>query len=266
MGIVNVTPDSFSDGGHLGSVELAVEHAEGLIADGADLLDLGGESTRPGATEIPADEQCARVLPVVRALRERGHDLPVSVDTRSAAVARAAVEAGADLVNDVSGLHHDPAMRATVAELGVPAIVMHMRGTPADMRRRTEYHDVVRDVLDELGRTLDAARAAGVRELVADPGIGFAKTAEQSMALLAATRRLHALDVPLLVGPSRKSFLAEVSGEDPGAKPAEARHDATTAAVTWCASQGTHVVRVHDVRSAAAACRLVARLVSAADR
>ena len=260
MGIVNLTPDSFSDGGRHDDADRGVEHALRLVEEGADVLDLGGESTRPGAPEITADEQCRRVLPVLRGLRERGVDVPVSVDTRSAEVARRAVEAGADVVNDVSGLAHDPDMRTTVAELGVPAIVMHMRGTPADMRERTAYDDVVTDVLGELRATLDAAREAGVRHLVADYGIGFAKTADQSMRLLAETERFHELGVPLLVGPSRKSFLRDVSGERDGDEPAAARHDATVAAVTVAAQLGASLVRVHDVASAAAACRLVAAL------
>jgi len=256
MGIVNATPDSFSDGGLFLDPAAAVAHAARLVEDGADLLDVGGESTRPGAAEVPEEEQLRRLLLVVEGVRERFPALPISVDTRSARVARESVAAGADLVNDVSGLAHDPAMRATVAELGVPAVVMHMRGTPADMRGRAEYGDVVAEVVVELRAALDAARAAGVEHLLADPGLGFAKTAEQSATLLSATDRLvRELGVPLLVGPSRKSFLALATGR------ADAdRTGATVGAATVAALLGAHVLRVHDV----AACRDAVRLADLA--
>lgn len=268
MGIVNVTPDSFSDGGVHDDTERALEGCARLIADGADLLDIGPESTRPGAPERPAADQIARVDPVIRGIRERWPDIPVSIDTRSAQVARASIEAGAVIVNDVSGLSHDPAMRSTVAELGVPAIVMHMRGTPADMLERCDYDDVVAEVLTEQRVALDLARDAGVEHVIADPGIGFAKTAEQSLALLAALHRFAALDVPLLVGPSRKSFLRPFTGEtetEPPPPPAESRRDATIAAATLCAWLGAHIVRVHDVASCRAALRLVDGVRSSTD-
>jgi dihydropteroate synthase len=256
LGIVNVTPDSFSDGGRHAAPEAAVRHALRLVEEGADLLDVGGESTRPGADEVPADEQEHRVLPVIEALAARAPHVPVSVDTRSAAVARAAVAAGASIVNDVSGLAHDPEMARAVASLGVPAIVMHMRGTPADMRTRTEYGDVVADVLAELRARLDAARAAGCRDLLADPGIGFAKTAEQSAALLAATPRLAALGVPVVVGASRKSFLATAVRGAADRPVAETRRAASVAAAALAAWLGAHVVRVHDVAETADAVRV----------
>jgi dihydropteroate synthase len=254
MGVVNVTPDSFSDGGAHADPAAALEHAARLVEDGADLLDVGGESTRPGAAEVSADEQLRRVLPVVAGIARAFPRVPVSIDTRGARVAREVLAAGASIVNDVSGLRHDPGMRAAVAESGAPAIVMHMRGTPADMRSRTDYAEVVHDVLAELGAALDAARAAGVRGVIADPGIGFAKTAAQSLALVAALPRFAALGAPLLVGPSRKSFLAEFCGQGDAAAavpPAVSRLPATVAAAALCAWLGAHVVRVHDV----AACR-----------
>ena len=255
MGIVNVTPDSFSDGGQHASPTAALAHATRLVAEGADLLDIGGESTRPGAAEIPAAEQLRRVVPLIRDLVARCPATPISIDTRSAAVARAAVEAGAAIVNDVSGLVHDPAMAATVADLRVPAILMHMRGTPTDMRERVDYDDVVTDVVRELGRRLDAARAAGIEHLIADPGLGFAKTSDQSAALLAATARFRALQVPLLVGPSRKSFLALATGEREG-DPATTRLAATIAASALAAALGAHILRVHDVQACGDAIRL----------
>ncbi len=255
MGIVNVTPDSFSDGGQHASPAAALAHATRLVAEGADLLDIGGESTRPGAAEIPAAEQVRRVVPLIRDLVARCPATPLSIDTRSADVARAAVEAGAAIVNDVSGLVHDPAMAATVADLRVPAILMHMRGTPTDMRERVDYDDVVADVVRELGQHLDAARAAGIEHLIADPGLGFAKTSDQSAALLAATPRFRALQVPLLVGPSRKSFLALATGEREG-DPATTRLAATIAASALAAALGAHILRVHDVQACGDAIRL----------
>lgn len=256
MGIVNVTPDSFSDGGLHADPGAAVGHALRLVEDGADLLDVGGESTRPGAAEVPAEEQARRVLPVIEGIAARAPEVPVSIDTRSAVVARAAVAAGASIVNDVSGLAHDPAMRATVAALGVPAIVMHMRGTPADMKERAVYGDAVGEVLAELGDLLRSARGAGCRHLLADPGLGFAKTAAQSAALLAATPRFADLGAPLVVGPSRKSFLALAATARGGRPPAEERFAASVAAAALAAFLGAHVVRVHDVAACADAVRL----------
>lgn len=248
MGIVNATPDSFSDGGAHADAASAAAHGVRLAEEGAGILDVGGESTRPGAAAVPDAEQLRRIVPVIERLVRACPGVPVSVDTRSAHVAREAVAAGASIVNDVSGLAHDPEMRTAVAELGVPAIVMHMRGTPADMRTRTEYRDVVSDVHRELGLALDAAREAGVRDLLADPGVGFAKTAEQSVALLAALPRFADLGVPLVVGPSRKSFLAAIAGaRDAAAPPAISRLPGSVAAAALCAWLGAHVVRVHDV-------------------
>ncbi len=263
MGIVNVTPDSFSDGGRHATADTATAHALALIRSGADLLDIGGESTRPGAPEIPADEQLRRVLPVIRTLRERAPGTLLSIDTRSAEVARAAVAAGAGIVNDVSGLAHDPEMRTAVAETDAVAVVMHMRGTPQNMRERVHYDDVVGGVIEELSATIQLARDAGVRHVIADPGLGFAKTAEQSLALLAAAPQLRRafaeLDAALLIGASRKSFLAPVSDESDPPEPRRDRLPATVAAVAVCALAGTEILRVHDV----AECRPGIRLADA---
>jgi dihydropteroate synthase len=261
LGIVNATPDSFSDGGVHGD---PAAHALRLVDEGADLVDVGGESTRPGATQVADDDQLRRVLPVIERLAREVPHVPVSVDTRSARVAREAVGAGASIVNDVSGLAFDPAMRETVATSRAAAIVMHMRGTPQDMRERTAYADVVEDVRTELAFHLDAARASGVRSLLADPGIGFAKTAQQSLALVAAIPRLATLGVPLVLGPSRKSFLAAATGEPKdAAPPAISRLPASIAAAALCAWLGAHVVRVHDVRPCLDAVRLADALRSA---
>jgi dihydropteroate synthase len=259
MGIVNATPDSFSDGGRFLARDAAVAHAERLLAEGADLLDVGGESTRPGAADVPPAEEIARVAPVIAALRARGVAAPISVDTRKAEVARAALDAGADLVNDVSALA-DPALARLVAERGVPVVLMHMRGTPADMAARATYRDVVEDVAAELGAALGRAVAAGVRreQVILDPGLGFAKTAEQSVALLAALPRLRALGRPLLVGPSRKSFVGAISGA-----PVGDRLPGTLAAVAACVLAGVELIRVHDVAPARQAA-LVAAAIRAA--
>jgi dihydropteroate synthase len=259
MGVVNATPDSFSDGGRFLARDAAVAHAERLVAEGADLLDVGGESTRPGAPDVAPEEEIARVAPVVAALRARGVSTPISVDTRKAAVARAALDAGADLVNDVSALA-EPELARLVADRGVPVVLMHMRGTPADMQARAVYADVVGEVAAELGLALARAEAAGIARdrVILDPGIGFAKTAGQSVALLAALPRLRALGRPLLVGPSRKSFIGKLTGAA-----VEDRLPGTLAAVAACVLAGVEFVRVHDVAAARQA-TLVAAAIRAA--
>jgi dihydropteroate synthase len=260
MGVVNATPDSFSDGGRFLDRDAAVAQAERLVAEGADLLDVGGESTRPGAPDVPAGEQIARVVPVVAALRARGVATPISVDTRDAAVARAALDAGADLVNDVAGLA-DPHLARLVAERDVPVVLMHMRGTPADMASRAAYGDVVAEVAAELAVALERAAAAGVRRerVILDPGLGFAKTPAHSLALLAALPRLRAaVGGPLLVGPSRKGFIGAVTGAPVGDRLA-----GTLAAVTACVLAGVEILRVHDVAPARQAA-LVAAAIRAA--
>jgi dihydropteroate synthase len=250
MGVLNVTPDSFSDGGRYLDPDAAVARGLDLVAEGADLLDVGGESTRPGADPVPPDEERDRVVPVIERLAA-ATDVPISIDTRRAAVTRAALAAGARILNDVSGLR-DPAMAGVAAESGAPLILMHMRGTPADMRERAVYEDVVGDVAAELLASVGRARAAGVRldRIVLDPGIGFAKTAEQSLTLLRRLPDLVRLGYPVLVGPSRKSFLASIRD----VPPAE-RLSLTLGAVCACAAGGARIVRVHDVRPAADALR-----------
>jgi dihydropteroate synthase len=256
MGIVNVTPDSFHRGSRTGDRDAAVARAEALLAEGADLLDVGGESTRPGAAPVAAGEEGDRVVPVIAALRARGVVAPISVDTSKAEVARAALDAGADLVNDVRALA-EPGMAELVAGRGVPVVLMHARGTPADMQSRAVYRDVVGEVGAELAAALARAVAAGVHadRVILDPGIGFAKTARQSLALLAGLPRLRALGRPLLVGPSRKSFIGEVSGAA-----AEDRLPGTLAAVAACVLGGAEFLRVHDVAAARQAARVAAAI------
>ena len=258
MGVVNVTPDSFSDGGRHLDPATAVRHGRRLLDEGADLLDVGGESTRPGAGRVPEHEERARVLPVVEGLAAAG--AVVSVDTTRASVAVAALDAGATVVNDVSGGLADPAMLPLVATLGCPYVVMHWRGHSADMQTRAQYDDVVRDVTAELTARRDAARAAGVAadRLVLDPGLGFAKQAEHSWALVRALPELAGLG-PLLVGASRKGFLgALLAAADGTPRPADGRDDATAAVTVLAARAGAWAVRVHAVRASADAVRVVA--------
>lgn len=243
MGILNLTPDSFSDGGEVTTRDAALRRAEAFVSAGADLLDVGGESTRPGAPEVEPSEEMDRIVPFIRAAASR-LSVPVSVDTRKAEVARAAVEAGATIVNDVSGLTHDPGMAPFVAEAGVGVVIMHMRGTPATMGSLAEYDDVVTDVVEELGERLRRAREAGIADsrIVVDPGIGFAKDAAQSLVLLREVRRIVDLGRPALVGPSRKSFLGAVLGTPTGD-----RLEGTLAACAAAHSGGARIFRVHDV-------------------
>ena len=260
MGVVNVTPDSFSDGGRWYEPEAAVEHGRRLLQDGADLIDVGGESTRPGAERPSVEVELARVVPVVEPLAADG--AVVSVDTMRAEVAEAAVAAGAAAVNDVSGGRADPAMLSTVAELGVPYVCMHWRGHSTGMQSRAEYDDVVSDVLDELAARVKAALGAGIDggRLAIDPGIGFAKTGEHNWTLLRALERLHDLGQPVLVGSSRKAFLGALLSDAAGTpRPALDRDDASAALSVLAALAGAWCVRVHDVRRSLDAVRVAAR-------
>ena len=254
MGIVNVTPDSFSDGGRLADAAAAAAHGRALVAAGADLLDIGGESTRPGATEVPAEVEIGRVVPVIAGLRAAGVAVPISVDTRKAAVARAALDAGAAIVNDVSALAHDPAMAGVVAAAGVPLVLMHMRATPATMNDAACYTDVVAEVMAELAARVAVAEAVGIprARLIADPGIGFAKNAAHNLVLLHGVAALHRLGLPLMVGASRKRFVGSVGG---AGEPA-ARMPGSVAVALAALAQGVQILRVHDVAETAQAVRL----------
>ncbi len=258
MGVLNVTPDSFSDGGRYADTARAVAHARQLVAHGADLVDVGGESTRPGAKRPSVDEELARVVPVVEELAADG--LLVSVDTMRAEVAEAAVRAGANLVNDVSGGLADDAMFATVARLDVPYVLMHWRAHSTEMQRHTAYTDVVEDVLTELGeRVREAARAGITHSIAVDPGIGFSKTTAQNWELLRHVDRFHDLGHPVLVATSRKRFLGELLADAEGDRVPGERDAATAATSTLAAMAGAWCVRVHDVRSSADAVRVAAR-------
>ncbi|HEX7243562.1 MAG TPA: dihydropteroate synthase [Longimicrobiaceae bacterium] len=244
MGVLNVTPDSFSDGGRFDAPERALARAAEMVAEGADLLDVGGESTRPGAAPVDPAEEAARVVPVVRLLVERLR-VPVSVDTRRAGVARAALAEGAEIVNDVSALA-DPAMGEAVAEAGAGLVLMHMRGTPQTMQLDPRYGDVAGEVADELESALERARAAGVPDerVALDPGIGFAKTAGHNLELIARLAELGRLGRPVLLGASRKSFIGRLLG----GIPAEERGAGTAGACVAGLLHGARIFRVHDVR------------------
>lgn len=253
MGVLNVTPDSFSDGGQFDSLTTALEQAQRLVAAGADILDIGGQSTRPQAAEVDVDTELARVIPVIEAVRSQ-LEVPISIDTTRAVVARAAAAAGADIVNDISGATFDPEMLATVADLQVPLILMHIRGTPQTMQQLTEYQDLVGEIQAFLQERLEAAIAAGIdpAHLMIDPGIGFAKTYSQNLELLRCVSEFRGLGCPILIGPSRKSFIGHIlSQPDP-----QQRVWGTAAACCAAIAGGADVVRVHDVAEMRDVCRV----------
>jgi dihydropteroate synthase len=264
MGVVNVTPDSFSDGGRWFEPDAAIAHGASLLAEGADLLDIGGESTRPGAARPDEAEELRRVIPVVRELSGQG--ARVSIDTMRASVAARALEAGAQMVNDVSGGLADPAMAALVADAGAPFVAMHWRGHSADMQDRARYADVVGEVCQELTGRVEDLLARGVRreQIILDPGFGFAKLAEHNWSLLAHLEAVQSLGFPVLVGTSRKTFLGRLGrpdGADP--RPPAARDAATCATTVLAAQAGVWAVRVHDVASSVAAIQVVEALEAA---
>lgn len=259
VGVLNVTSDSFSDGGSYESTAAAVEAGVGMAAQGALFVDVGGESTRPGAAPVSQAEERARVLPVVAGLA--GSGVRVSIDTRHAAVAEAAIAAGAALVNDVSGLR-DPAMVDVCALAGVPAVIMHMLGEPATMQADPRYDDVVREVSEYLASAAERALAAGVPSVVIDPGIGFGKTLEHNLALLRATDRLAALGHPVMVGASRKAFLGRIAG----VSEARQRLGASVAAHLWAARCGAALLRVHDVEAHRQALAVASALAADGER
>ena len=266
MGVLNVTPDSFSDGGCWETPETAIAHGRALVDAGADLVDVGGESTRPGATRPVESEELARVVPVIRALAQLG--VRISGDTMRAVVARAAVEAGATVVNDVSGGLADPAMLDTVAEIGAGYVAMHWRAHSREMQSHAVYDGpggVVGDVLEELGQRRDAALAAGIRpdRLVLDPGLGFAKTADHNWALVAHLDRFEELGQPILVGASRKTFLGRLLADDAGLRAVDQREHAHVALLTLLAERRVWGLRVHDVRACCDALKVADRFAAA---
>ena len=263
MGILNVTPDSFADGGVHFDVERAVDAGLRMVAEGADILDVGGESTRPGAEPLPADEELRRVLPVVQRLASRVA-VPISIDTYKASVARAAAAAGATIINDISGLQYEPELASVAADTGAALILMHTRGRSSGMYELAVYEDAAADVARELAQAIERATGAGVprESIVIDPGFGFAKRAEHSYAVLARLETLAALDRPILAGPSRKSFLKAALGDR---EPAE-REWGTAAAVTASIIFGAHIIRVHGVGHMVDVARVADAVRQAAER
>ncbi|GAB1381203.1 dihydropteroate synthase [Pararhodobacter aggregans] len=245
MGILNATPDSFSDGGTLSGLDDALARARAMVAAGVDILDIGGESTRPGAAEVPVDEEIARTAPLIRALRTGGIATPVSIDTRKARVAAAAIEAGADIINDVSALTWDPDLARVTAEAGVPICLMHAQGTPQTMQADPRYDDVLIEVYDWLARRMDHAVAQGIapERLITDPGIGFGKTLRHNLTLLQGLSLFHSLGAPILLGASRKRFIGTISGVEVAAD----RLAGSLAVALQAAGQGAQILRVHDV-------------------
>lgn len=265
MGILNVTPDSFSDGGQFASVEAALTQARAMIAAGTSLIDIGGESTRPGALAVPTEIEIERVLPILETLHrlrsQSEFEVLLSIDTRKAEVARVALTAGADLVNDVTGLR-DPAMRAVCAEFGVPAVLMHMRGTPETMRwsqASAEFTDAVTEVRNELAQLAEQALSDGVPSVILDPGFGFGKSVEQNLDLIRRLTEIRALGHPVLLGVSRKSTLGHITG----IKDSTLLDAATIAAHLYGLMQGANILRVHDVAGHAQAVKVWHRLVQA---
>jgi dihydropteroate synthase len=267
MGVVNVTPDSFSDGGKFLARDAAVAQAERLVQEGADVIDIGGESTRPYADPVPVEVELERVLPVIETLAQRVV-VPISIDTAKAAVARRALAAGASMINDISALRHDPEMTGVVAESGVPVILMHMLGTPQTMQVTPVYRDVVAEIGAFLAQAVNLAEEGGIARdrIIVDPGIGFGKTVDHNLLLIKNLAQLQDLDLPILIGPSRKAFIRKLLKENPEE---EIRPDmtivgtGTLAAVCAAVISGAHIVRVHDVASARAAVKIIDAILDA---
>jgi len=261
MGILNVTPDSFSDGGAFTTADAISQQVVGMLEAGVDIIDVGGESTRPFAEPVPEAEEIARVIPAIRILRQLSSDIPVSVDTTKAEVARRALEAGATMVNDISALRHDPDMAGVVRGYDGPVIIMHMQGTPGDMQVNPTYGDVVAEIRDffEQRAAWMAEKGIARDRIIVDPGIGFGKTLEHNLAILRNIDAFKSLGFPVLIGHSRKSFFDKLLN-----LPLERRDCATAIVSTLCAIQGADILRVHDVEKTVTAVRLAAALAGTA--
>jgi dihydropteroate synthase len=256
MGVLNVTPDSFSDGGKFQTIDTAIARSIEMVASGVDLIDIGGESAKPGAIPVDEKTELERVIPVIRGIRQHSDTqyIPISIDTNKATVAQAAIEAGADIINDVSGGKNDPQMFSTVARLGVPYMMMHMRGTPSTMQQMTDYIDLVGEILAFFESQIQTAIEHGIdrSNIIIDPGIGFAKTYAQSIELIRHLDKFHELDLPLLVGVSRKSFIGSILNQ----KSPERRVWGTAAACCAAIAGGADILRVHDVAEMVDVCRV----------
>jgi len=251
MGILNVTPDSFSDGGRFFDQTDAVLHALQMVKDGADIVDVGGESTRPGSERIDSQTELARVLPVITKIRQRS-TIPISVDTYKAEVARAALDAGANIVNDISGLTFDDRMAEVVAEKRASVVLMHTKGDPKTMQDNPVYVDLIEEIFEYLSRSVERARRSGIEQIMIDPGIGFGKTLEQNLVIIDRLNEFRSLGVPVLIGVSRKSFIGKILG-----MPVEWRLEGTAAAVAASIMKGADIVRVHDVKEMLRVSRVV---------
>ena len=257
MGIVNVTPDSFSDGGKFFSPEVAISHASKLITQGADIIDIGGESTRPGAKLVSESEELKRVIPVIEKIRTDNPRILISIDTTKASVAKYAVEAGADIINDVSGLSFDNNMAGIVKSLNVPIVIMHMKGNPQNMQLNPEYKDIVNEILDFFKMKIKIAIQSGINRsmIILDPGIGFGKTVDHNFELLSRLNEFNVLELPIMIGPSRKSFIGITLDLPP-----EDRVEGTAAAVSAGVMNGASIVRVHDVKSMKRVVRIIEKV------
>ena len=246
MGIVNVTPDSFSDGGKYHVTTAAIDFAFKLIDDGADIIDIGGESTRPGADKVSCSEELERVIPVIEGIRSNNNKILISIDTTKSMVAKEAVEAGANIINDVSGISFDNQMPQVIAQLKAPVIIMHMKGNPSNMQENPKYKNLIDEIITYFKIKINIATSSGIdREMIIlDPGIGFGKTVEHNFKILADLNRFNNLQLPLLIGPSRKSFIGSTLGLPP-----EDRLDGTAATVAVGVNNGARIVRVHDVKN-----------------
>lgn len=253
MGILNFTPDSFSDGGQFNNLEAALEQASTLVKEGADILDIGGQSTRPGAVQISLEEELSRVLPVVEKVRQE-MSIPISVDTTRAKVAQGAVELGADIINDISGGTFDEEMLPTVAKLQVPIILMHIKGTPETMQQQTDYQDLIGEIICFLSQQIDAAVSSGIErsQIIIDPGIGFAKTYEQNLEIINRLQEFTTLNAPILIGTSRKSFIGKILNQ----KDPQKRVWGTAATCCAAITNKADILRVHDVKPIYDVCRV----------
>ncbi len=267
MGILNATPDSFSDGGKYLGLEQAVAHGLELVKAGAGILDIGGESSRPFAEHVPADQEMERVIPVIERLSKQ-IDVPISIDTVKADVAREAVKAGAAIINDISAMETDPAMAEVVRDSGVPIILMHMKGTPGTMQIKPSYEDLMKEIVDHLTARIEVALSAGIQRdrIILDPGIGFGKTVTHNLLLIKDLKKIKALGYPVLMGPSRKSFIRKILSDATG-KPIKAddleAEQGTMAASAACLLNGAEIVRVHDVAAFAPVARITTAIMNA---
>jgi len=245
MGVLNVTPDSFSDGGRYFEKAAAIERVHRMVEKGADMIDIGGESTRPGSEPISTEEESRRTIPVIEAIASKV-TVPISIDTWKSEVARRALDAGASMVNDISGLRFDPEMPRVVASYGVPVVIMHMKGKPKDMQQNPVYEALIPEIMDYLRAGIMMAKESGIAEdkIIIDPGIGFGKTFDHNLEIIHNLKEFTHLEKPILVGPSRKAFIGKILGDIPVTE----RLEGTAAAVAICIMNGAHIIRVHDVK------------------